>query len=109
MPGGRGRRVVAVDGDGKSDVIWRNDASGETAVWVMDGRALIAGAGLLNDPNWQLTHIGDFNGDGKSDLIWRNSGTGQTAMWLMNGTMIVGGYGLVGNGRRRALAVGHFN
>jgi hypothetical protein len=38
----------------------------------------------LYDPNWSVTHIGDFDG-GSRRPVWRNSATGATAIWLMSG------------------------
>ena len=63
--------VVAVDdlnGDGKSDILWHNSVTGETAAWLMDGTTLIAGGALL-PAHWQITRTGDFNGDGKADIF----------------------------------------
>ena len=57
----------------------------------MDGRFLLSGGGLLKDPNWGITQIGDFNGDGRSDLIWRNRVTGESVTRLVHKTTIVGG------------------
>ena len=74
------------NGDGKADLVWRNTASGATAIWLMNGLAIASSAVVLPDASWSVTHIADTNGDGKSDLLWRNSVTGATVIWLMNGT-----------------------
>jgi Gametolysin peptidase M11/FG-GAP-like repeat/FG-GAP repeat len=74
-----------LNGDGKSDLIWRNSVTGQTAAWLMNGLATTSAAVLFSNPNWAVTFTGDFNGDGQTDLVWRNSVTGQTAIWLMNG------------------------
>ena len=87
LPGSLGWTVTHVrdlDGDNKSDLIWRH-TSGATAAWLMDGIATKSGAVLLGDPNWSVTHTLDTNNDLKGDLLWRNSATGQTALWQMNG------------------------
>jgi hypothetical protein len=79
--------------DGKTDLVWRNYATGENAVWLMNGTNLTSGV-LLNpvsDLNWRIEGTGDFNGDGKTDLVWRNYATGENAMWLMNGTSLNSG------------------
>ena len=79
--------VVDLDGDGKSDLIWRNQTTGATAAWLMNGLAAKPGGAaiLLTDANWEVTHHFRFNNDLNGDLVWRNGATGQTAIWLMNG------------------------
>ena len=74
------------DGNGKTDIFWRNSQTGDNAVWLMDGTNYTAAAPLQNVPVAWSAGIADFNGDGKTDIFWRNSQTGQDAVWLMNGT-----------------------
>ena len=77
--------TVASDfnGDGMSDIVWRNDA-GVTAIWDMNDTAILHGNSLGTVPtNWTIAGTGDFNGDGNSDLLWRND-AGNTAIWAMN-------------------------
>src|SRR5204863_130798 len=74
-------------GDGRSDVLWRNSATGENYIYLMNGLT-IASQGSINsvsDQAWQVQGIGDFDGDGKADILWRNSSTGENYIWLMNG------------------------
>jgi len=75
------------DGDGQTDLIWRNYATGENASWLMNGTTLRTSVYLPSVPdlNSRLNGVGDFNGDGKPDLVWRNYQTGQNSIWLMNG------------------------
>jgi len=74
------------DGDGKSDLLWRND-SGYITDWTSNGRtfqdngAFFRGVGS----DWHIAGSGDFNGDGKADILWRNDG-GYVTDWLSNGT-----------------------
>ncbi len=79
--------------DRKSDILWRNRATGENAIWLMNGTTLSAGVSTnaLADLNYGIAGVGDFNGDGKSDILWRNRATGENAIWLMNGTTLLGG------------------
>ncbi len=75
------------NGDGKSDMFWRNTVDQRTLVWLMNGTTIINSNYTYNvDPNWILEGVGDFNGDGKSDILWRNNITGNVVTWLMNGT-----------------------
>ena len=76
------------NGDGKSDVLWRN-ANGDVAIWMMNGTTLLPGSGdFINvGATWTISGVGDFNGDGKSDILWRGN-DGSVAGWFMNGTAI---------------------
>src|SRR5690348_17871971 len=66
------------DGDGKSDILWRNSATGENAIWFMNGPTLSANSAVGGlDLNWSIAGVGDFDGDGKSDILWHNSTTGE--------------------------------
>jgi hypothetical protein len=79
------------NGDGFSDIVWRNTTTGQLAMWFMSGTTIgsATGAGTVTT-DWQIVGQRDFNGDGFSDLLWRNS-SGQTAIWLMNGATLIGG------------------
>jgi Ca2+-binding RTX toxin-like protein len=61
------------DGDGKSDLLWRNTLTGANAVW----KGAVSANGLpvsnVADTSWKVAGIGDFNGDGKADILWRSS------------------------------------
>src|SRR5205809_723236 len=78
------------DGDCKSDVLWRNSATGEDYVWLMNGLTIATGGSLttVGDPAWQIQGTGDFDGDGKADILWRNAVTGENYIYLMNGLSI---------------------
>jgi hypothetical protein len=75
------------NGDGKTDILWRNKSTGQNVVWLMNGTTYSSYAELLQvaDTNWQIVGTGDFNGDGKTDILWRNKSTGQNVVWYMNG------------------------
>ena len=65
-------------------------------MWTMNGATITGSAGLIGaDPNWSVSHTGDFNGDGKADLLWKNTNGAVTA-WLMNGVAISSTAGLLG-------------
>ncbi len=89
------RRIVGADfnGDGMSDILWRNSTTGQNAIWLMNGTTLSSNAPIstVTDLNWSIAGIGDFDGNGKSDILWRNRATGEDAIWLMNGTTVTGG------------------
>ncbi|WP_081420239.1 FG-GAP-like repeat-containing protein [Pseudoxanthomonas sp. Root630] len=89
-------KIVAIrdfDGDGKSDIYWRNDTTGVCHVWLMDGLTVRSDTRVYTEANlaWKVVNSGDYNGDGLGDLFWRNSTTGENYVQLMNGTSITGG------------------
>ena len=73
--------------DGKSDIIWRNKATGDNVVWYMNGKNYVSGEAMLKAPdlNWEISAIVDFNNDGKPDLLWRHKVSGNNVVWYMNG------------------------
>jgi hypothetical protein len=79
------------NGDGRADVVWQHQATGETSVWIMNGTTLVSGTLLsptgVGDTNWKIKAVTDLNGDGQPDLVWQNTATGYLAAWLMNGTV----------------------
>jgi hypothetical protein len=78
------------DGDGKSDILWRNDA-GTLFETEMNGLAFKAGGSPGTVDNaWQFQGTGDFDGDGKSDILWRNS-AGAIFETEMNGLVFKAG------------------
>ena len=88
------------NGDGQSDILWRNPSTGQVAIWEMNGTTLLPGTGYINaspDSSWQIAGTGDFNGDGKADILWRNSSTGLLAIWEMDGTTLLPGTGYISN------------
>lgn len=86
---GNWHMVAAADmnRDGHADLLWRNSATGENAIWYLDGTTVKRGVLVqtLADQSWKLRGAGDLDGDGRPELIWRNSATGQNAAWFMSG------------------------
>src|SRR5947207_815523 len=77
------------DGDCKSDVLWRNSATGEDYLWLMNGRTARGGyLTAVGDPAWQVKGTGDFDGDGSAAILWRNCSTGENYIYAMNGLTI---------------------
>lgn len=78
------------DGDGATDLLWRNPKSGELTLWLA-GALGEWGATSLGyvSPRWTLAGAGDFDHDGVADILFRDSKTGTLAIWFMGGTRIV--------------------
>jgi hypothetical protein len=102
-------RPSDLSGDGKSDLIFRNNSTGEINAWLMNGATVTANLGLVGAGNWSVSHTADFNGDGKADILFRND-DGTVSLWLMNGLSVIGSATLIGpDANWRATHVGDFN
>jgi Bacterial Ig-like domain len=96
-------RVVGVgdtNGDGKGDIIWRNESAQTTVVWYMNGSQFVDGGAvrlagqtgpLLNDASWELVDTTRINDDAKFDIVWRNRTSNQVVNWIMDGNVITTG------------------
>ena len=79
-----------VNGDGKSDLLWRSKDNSKFAYWLMNGAQLGNSLSMSTGTQYKLVATGDFNGDGKMDLIWTD-GTGMW-MWVGNGNTFTSTY-----------------
>ena len=85
-----------LDGNGTSDILWRNSTgqppvgTGQNWMYLMAGATIDSSVGVntIADQNWKIVGNGDYNGDGNADILWRNSFTGQNWMYLMTGATI---------------------
>jgi VCBS repeat protein/FG-GAP repeat protein len=78
-----------LNGDGKPDLVWQNDATQQVVVWYLggpQGSSFLGWAWLAQDgvAGWYVVATGDFNGDGKLDLVWQNDAR-QVAVWYLGG------------------------
>src|SRR4051794_8278200 len=61
------------NGDGRPDILWRND-SGQVLTWDINDTRIVGGGGFgFVGTDWQIAGTGDFNGDGRPDVLWRNT------------------------------------
>ena len=82
-----------LNGDGKSDLLFWNNKTGEVSSWsceLANSQVLSCNGDFtqVSDINWHLAGSEDTNGDGHPDLIWWNSTTGDVSRWLMSGTTV---------------------
>jgi YD repeat-containing protein len=86
--------VGDLNGDGKTDILWRHD-DGRVYAWLMDGITLVSGGQFMSaGSGWSITHVADLNGDGKADILWRHT-DGTVAAWIMNGLGATSGATLI--------------
>jgi len=80
-------------GDGLSDILFRDAASGETYLWEMNGTNVINGGlmGAQVGNNCQIGDVGDFNGDGKADILFQQCSSGLSYIWEMKGATVTSG------------------
>ena len=76
--------------DGKSDLVWRNYATNESSVWLMNGTQFIQKCLLPSKTlSYSIEATGDFNQDAKPDILWRNVVTGAVRLTIMDGVFSV--------------------
>jgi hypothetical protein len=94
------RALADINRDGRTDLVWRHDVSGQLAVWFMRYQAstptLISGdtlgPGHVADLDWALVGASDFNRDGHADLLWQHQVDGRIGVWKMQGTTLADGH-----------------
>lgn len=85
------------NGDGISDLLWRNMKNGSTKISDVTTTALDTNEIFLlpnsvpyQDPMFRIEATADFNGDKKNDIVWRNTGTALTRTTTFNGRWSTG-------------------
>jgi hypothetical protein len=95
------------NGDGYSDILWRNNSSGDTGY--TDFHAGNAWHGLgASSAAYNVVGVGDFNGDGFSDVLWRNNSSGDTGYTDFHAGNVWHGLG-ASSAAYRIVATGDFN
>ncbi|QNP41418.1 FG-GAP-like repeat-containing protein [Lysobacter solisilvae (ex Woo and Kim 2020)] len=92
-----------VNGDGKSDLLFRNDqvGTGNFTVWLMNGAQKVGSWSTTMAASYRVASTGDFNGDGKLDIawtsqnrdlrVWTGTGAGFTPSFpTLTGTYVAG-------------------
>jgi hypothetical protein len=74
------------DGNGASDILWRDSANGDVYIQLTNGtQGTVRAAVPLA---YQIAGTGDFNGDNKSDILFRNNVSGEVYMYQMDGLAV---------------------
>jgi len=71
------------DGDGRTDLVWKNLTSNVHTVQLMNGADAVGGFQVAKGTGWDLVATGRFDGNQIGDLLWRNEATGSVVQWLM--------------------------
>ncbi len=80
-------RIADLDGDGMSDIFWRDPSTGMAAAWYVDAGALADYDFFVSVQiaDWTLGTAGDFDLDGRDDLMWYGPVNGSVVRWMMHG------------------------
>jgi len=85
------------NGDGKADLLLRHTTTQQWYYYPMSGREILAGEGavpLMEDLQWRVAGIGDFNGDRRADVLLHHAKTQQWYYYPMNGKEVLAGEGM---------------
>jgi FG-GAP-like repeat/RTX calcium-binding nonapeptide repeat (4 copies) len=74
------------NGDGKSDILWRN-TDGSIAIWELDGTKVTPKSVSSLTADWTIAGTGDFNGDFNTDILFRNT-NGTVVTWQLDSSSI---------------------
>jgi hypothetical protein len=89
------RDLADFNGDGRPDVLWHHQTTGELYVWLLNGTMTTGGSYLtpsrFADTRWKIVKVADFNADGKVDVLWHHQANGELYVWYLNGTVTVTG------------------
>jgi hypothetical protein len=80
-----------LNGDGRSDLLWRNTVTGQVYGLILDNGDMVIHGMIHVEPDlaWKIVATGDYDGDGRSDILWRHETTGQLHMMRMDGLGII--------------------
>ena len=105
--------ITDFNGDGKSDILVRNQSTGGISVWYMNGTTFVSEQPLAAtaDVNWKIVGMADFDRDGMTDILLRHRQTGEIRLWLMDGITLRSSLAVatVGDATWKIVGVGDFN
>jgi|GEM_PF-6118576 len=86
-----GLRLGDFDGDGKSDLFWRDEVNslGMNFVYLMDGTSIKQKTRIQNvSSDTKLLLADDLDGDGKDDVLWHDESDDNLMVWYMDGVQV---------------------
>ena len=102
-------RHADFNGDGASDILWRNGGTGANTLWKSANSATPQAVTGMPDTAWKIVGLGDFNNDGKSDIVWRNATTGANTIWKSANSATPLTMSTVGSQTWKVVGIGDFN
>ena len=66
------------DGNGTSDILWKNSTTGQVYIWFMNGTTYSSSASVsyVSLRTGAIEGVGDYDGSGRAGILWRNSSNG---------------------------------
>ena len=86
--------VLDLDGNFRSDILWRNEKTGHVYGMIMNGAWIMSQGTIYIEPNldWKLVATYDYDLDLCGNLLWRNEADGRVFMHQLNGLSVTGGW-----------------
>ena len=73
------------NGDGKSDILWRNQSQALVSAWFMNGQTRTGSNVTGVVATSRVVGMGDFDGDGTSDVLWQSDSNNFVWLWRNKG------------------------
>ncbi|AGX88355.1 DUF4347 domain-containing protein [Candidatus Symbiobacter mobilis] len=98
-----------LNGDHKSDLIWRNTSTGKNAIWSSADASVGLSIFDVSDTTWKIAAIADFDADKNADILWRNASSGANIIWKSGNGMTPQAVSSVGDTQWKIAGVGDFD
>lgn len=100
--------VSDFDGDGRSDVLWHDNANGDTGYWTTDSNGAVTGLHDYGSGStaYAVVGVGDFDGDGKAEALWYSAANADTGYWTTDANGTVTGFYDYGKGSTAYVVAG---